>query len=208
MSQPCTAAVIGALVLKENQTQQSPKIPSGGDAATAQVLVRAEASQSAALSRQSVFEKLTLESEDQRPAAKRQLSSESAARTITVVKKSAVRNEAEEQAHLKPKPQMGQRLSLCAAALGRRRRRKDLFANTEVFHRVDTHVIRTGAEVTTLSHDILLSSRTTTVSLDRQTVPLHVMSHTALPQLEHNQHELRTTHASLCSSALKSGNIH
>lgn len=151
LSQPCTAAVIGTLVLKENQTQESPKLPSGGDAATAQVLVRAEAPQSAALSRQSVFEKLTLESEDQRPAAKRQLSSESAARTITVVKKSAVRNKAEEQAHPEPKPHMGQRLSLCAAALGRRRRRKDLFTSTETFHRVDTHAVRTGAEVTPLT---------------------------------------------------------
>lgn len=156
LSKPSTVAIIGALVHNENQAQESPKPPPGGDMAAAKVLVCAEPSQGTVLSRQGVFEKLMVESEDQRPAAKRQLSSESAARTITVVKKSAVRTEAEEQRNLKPKTQPGQRASPCAVAAGKRRRRKDLFINSEVFHRVDSHVIRTGIEVTTLLQYIQL----------------------------------------------------
>ncbi|XP_035529723.1 kyphoscoliosis peptidase [Morone saxatilis] len=147
LCKPRPVAVIGALVHDENQAQESPKPPPGGDMAVAGVLVCANASQSAVLSKQSMFEKLTVESEDQRPAAKRQLSSESAARTITVVKKSAVRKEGEEQRHLKPKAHLGQRLSTCAVAAGKRRCRKDLFTNSEVFHRVDSHAIRAGAEL-------------------------------------------------------------
>ncbi|XP_041810362.1 kyphoscoliosis peptidase [Chelmon rostratus] len=147
LSKQSPAAVIGALVHNENQVQESSKPPPGADVAPAQVLVCAKASQSAVLSRQNVSEKLMVESEDQRPVAKRQLSSESAARTITVVKKSAVRKEAEEQRHLKPKAHLGQRVSPCAVAAGQRRRRKDLFTNSEVFHRVDSHVIRAGAEL-------------------------------------------------------------
>ncbi|XP_074516948.1 kyphoscoliosis peptidase [Sebastes fasciatus] len=143
LSEASPVAVIGALVRNENQAQGSPKPPPArGDTAAA------EASQNAVMSsRKSVFEKLTAESEDQRPVAKRQLSSESAARTITVVKKSAVRKEAEEHRHLKPKAHLGQRVSACPAAGGKRRRRKDLFTNSETFHRVDSHVIRAGAEL-------------------------------------------------------------
>lgn len=153
-------AVIGALVHGENQGKESPKpLPKGENFAAAQVLIRAESSQSAVLSRQSVFEKLLVESEDQRPAAKRQLSSESAARTITVVKKSAVRQEAEEPRRLKPKSFTGQRVSLCAGAAGKRRRRKDLFTSSEVFHRVDSHVIRTGAEVTTRTQHMIIKQQ-------------------------------------------------
>lgn len=105
--------------------------------------------QSAVLSRKSVFEKLTAETEDQRPMAKRQLSSESAARTITVVKKSAVRKEGEDHRQLRPKTQLGQKpaLSATGTGTGKRRRRKDLFSSSEVFHRVDSHVIRAGAEL-------------------------------------------------------------
>lgn len=156
LSEPSPVAVIGALVHDENQAQESPKPPLGVDIVAAQVLVCAEASHSAVLSRQSVFEKLAVESEDQRPAAKRQLSSESAARTITVVKKSAVRKEAEDQRHLKPKAHLGQRVSPCGVVAGKRRRQKDLFTNSEVFHRVDSHVIGAGAEVTTLIQYILV----------------------------------------------------
>ncbi|KAK2892217.1 kyphoscoliosis peptidase [Channa argus] len=136
ISKPKPVAVIGALVRDDDHAPGSPKPRNGGDMAAAQVLVRAQAPQSTVLSRQSV------ESEDQRPVAKRQLSLESAARTITVVKKSTVRKEAEEQRQLKPKAQLGQK-----AAAGKRRRRKDLFTNSEVFHRVDSHVIRAGAEL-------------------------------------------------------------
>ncbi|XP_054470246.1 kyphoscoliosis peptidase [Anoplopoma fimbria] len=139
-------AVIGALGQNEKQAQGSPKPPPPPPPPPPGV---ADASQSAVISRPSAFEKLTVESEDQRPAAKRQLSSESAARTITVVKKSAVRKEAEEpKGYLKQKAHLGQRASPCtAAAAGKRRRRKDLFTNSEVFHRVDSHVIRAGAEL-------------------------------------------------------------
>ncbi|KAK2826727.1 hypothetical protein Q5P01_020941 [Channa striata] len=142
ISKPKPVAVIG-----DKHALGSPKPPNGGDVAAAQALVCAQASQSTVLPRQSVFEKPTGESEDQRPVAKRQLSLESAARTITVVKKSTVRKEAEEQRQLKPKAQLGQRATACTAATGKRRRRKDLFTNSEVFHRVDSHVIRAGAEL-------------------------------------------------------------
>lgn len=91
-------------------------------------------------------EKLTADGEDQRPAAKRQLSSESAAKTVAVVKKSAVRNDAED--HPKLSTDMGQRVRPCTApAAGKRRRRRDLFTDTEVFRRVDSHVLQAGAQV-------------------------------------------------------------
>lgn len=121
------------------------------------------------LSRMSVFEKLTAETEDQRPAAKRQLSSESAARTITVVKKSAVRTDGEDNTKgVKPKTVPGQKPGLSTAGTGKRRRRKDLFSSSEVFHRVDAHVIRVGAElkeklvydVKTIAHSITQGART------------------------------------------------
>ncbi|TNM96079.1 hypothetical protein fugu_017162 [Takifugu bimaculatus] len=116
--------------------QQSPSLSSAGsvrhDAPGARL--RPDPSQSGM--------KLSVDGEDQRPATKRQLSSESAARTITVVKKSAVRTEAEEPKPPKPKTHPGQR-----AAPEKRRRRKDLFASSEVFHRIDSHAIRTGAEL-------------------------------------------------------------
>lgn len=145
LSKPSSMTVVGALVHNKNQAQVNPK--PGGDVTAPQVMVCTEASDSAALSRRNVFENLTVESEDQRPAAKRQLSSESAARTITAVKKSAVRKEAEEPRHLKPKAYLGQRLAPRTVAPGKRRRRKDLFTNTDIFHRIDSHVVRAGAEV-------------------------------------------------------------
>lgn len=122
------------------------------------------------LSPKSVFGKLTAETEDQRPVAKRQLSTESAARTITVVKKSAVqRKEVEEAKEVKANPHLGQqKLGLSANGTGKRRRRKDLFSSSEVFHRVDTHVIRVGAElkekcvcdVKTIAQSITATART------------------------------------------------
>lgn len=141
-SQSSPVTVVGALVQNEKQSQENPKAPSGGDMAATQVF--GDTSQSAVLSRWCGFESLTVEGEDQRPTAKRQLSSESAARNITVVKKSAVRKDAEEQKHVKAK---GQMVAPGTVATGGRRRRKDLFTSAEVFHRVDTHVLRTGAEV-------------------------------------------------------------
>ncbi|KAM9356175.1 kyphoscoliosis peptidase [Pholidichthys leucotaenia] len=144
LSEPSPVVMAGALVHNESVAQESLNLSLGGGKAATQQLVRAEASQSAVLSRYSMLEKLTVESEDQRPAAKRQLSLESAARTITVVKKSAVREDADEQRHHQLKLQHGQRVT---ATAGKRKRRKELFTNSEVFHRVDSHVIRTGAEL-------------------------------------------------------------
>lgn len=165
LSKPSPGPVTGARVQKENQAHVGPAAPAPGVAmAAAQVLVCAEASLtlSASPSRQPTFEKLMVESEDQRPAAKRQLSSESAARTITVVKKSAVRKEAEEQnRRLKPKTHLGQKVAPCAAGTGKRKRRKELFTNSEVFHRVDDHVIRTGAEVRPFLISLLLTATDT-----------------------------------------------
>ncbi|CAN9502621.1 unnamed protein product [Ophioblennius macclurei] len=124
--------VLGAVVRHDKQAQE------GGDQGPAQLPACAHAPQKAGLSRRNASEKVTMESEDQRPAAKRQLSSESASRTITVVKKSAMRKEADEQKD-HPRPPGG--------ATGKRKRRKDLFTNLEAFHRVDAHVIRAGAEL-------------------------------------------------------------
>lgn len=114
--------------------QESPKLPPGGHTAGTRFPLCPESSQSGV--------KLTVDGEDQRPATKRQLSSESAARTITAVKKSAVRTETEEPKPPKPKTHPGQTVSP-----EKRRRRKDLFTGSEVFHRIDCHAVRTGAEV-------------------------------------------------------------
>ncbi|KAM8915797.1 kyphoscoliosis peptidase [Spinachia spinachia] len=91
-------------------------------------------------------DKPTVEGEDQRPAAKRQLSSESAARTIAAAKKSAVRKEADE--HLKPKAHLGQREPPPSPGKRRRRRRRrELFASSEVFVGVDSRVVTAAAEL-------------------------------------------------------------
>ncbi|XP_053700623.1 kyphoscoliosis peptidase [Synchiropus splendidus] len=137
------AAVVGAVVLNKEQILKKTNAHPAEPVAALQLQVRHGAHQIAVLSRTSMFEKQAVENEDQRPAAKRQLSSESASKTITVVKKSAVRKEVEEVRLAKPK--LGQRLMPGGAA--KRKRRKDLFTNTEVFHRVDSHAIRAGAEL-------------------------------------------------------------
>ncbi|XP_034050718.1 kyphoscoliosis peptidase [Thalassophryne amazonica] len=150
LSDQSPVAVVGTLIHNEIQAQETPKPSPRGDVVAPLVQTKSvvsEATQSSVVSRRSVFEKLTVESEDQRPVAKRQLSSESAARTITVVKKSAVSKEAEEQKHLKQKLHLGQKVAPCPATGGKRRCRKDLFTTSEVFHRVDSHVIRAGAEL-------------------------------------------------------------
>lgn len=144
---------VKALSLKD--LQQSPLLGSSaparhdaktqGGAEGARFPLRPEASQSSA--------RLAVDGEDQRPATKRQLSSESAARTITAVKKSAVRAEGEETKQPKPKAHPGPR-----APAEKRRRRKDLFASSEVFHRIDSHAVRAGAEVT--------STRSTSLTYD------------------------------------------
>ncbi|XP_047201610.1 kyphoscoliosis peptidase [Girardinichthys multiradiatus] len=139
--------VVQALVENEDQALESTNPPDGGDTVAAQCFVRAQVSQIDVVARQSIAENLRVEVEDQRPAAKRQLSSESAAKSITAVKKSALRKEPNELRHLNQKAQLGQRGELNAALPGQRKCSKDLFKSSEVFHRLDSHVIRTGAEL-------------------------------------------------------------
>ncbi|KAM9707654.1 kyphoscoliosis peptidase isoform 1-T3 [Menidia menidia] len=132
LSETRTFPVLGAPVCDDNPAQESAKSPPGGGAAGAHILVCAEAPQG-----------LRVENEDQRPAAKRQLSSESAARTVAVTKKSAVRREAVEQRLHPQNAQLGHGVT----PQGKKRRRKDLFTSSEVFHKLDSHVIRAGAEL-------------------------------------------------------------
>lgn len=139
--------VVQAFLKNEDQTLKSTQPPDGG---AARLSVSAEASQNAAVAGQSITENLRVEGEDQRPAAKRQLSSESAAKSITAVKKSALTKEPNEQRHLYQKAQLGQRGVLNAPLPGKRKCGKDLLKSSEVFHELDSHVIRAGAEVRTL----------------------------------------------------------
>uniref|UniRef100_A0A3Q2QEY6 Kyphoscoliosis peptidase n=1 Tax=Fundulus heteroclitus TaxID=8078 RepID=A0A3Q2QEY6_FUNHE len=147
LGEPTRITVVQAFVNNEDQALESTKPPDGGDTAAVQLSVSAEASQNAVVARQSMAENLRVEGEDQRPAAKRQLSSESAAKSITAVKKSAQRKEPNEQTHLHQKAQLGQRGGLNAALPGQRKRSRDLFKSSEVFHRLDSDVIRAGAEL-------------------------------------------------------------
>ncbi|XP_077419840.1 kyphoscoliosis peptidase [Vanacampus margaritifer] len=135
LSPPSAVAFVGILAGCAKPAGDGPKTP----------VDDVQAPQSAVLSRRNVFEKLAAEAEDQRPTAKRQLSSESASRSIDVVKKCNVRAE-EPQRNLKTGAEVGPRCT-ATAAVGRRRRRKDLFANSDIFHRLDSHVIRAGAEL-------------------------------------------------------------
>ncbi|XP_015253406.1 PREDICTED: kyphoscoliosis peptidase [Cyprinodon variegatus] len=139
--------VVQAPVEYKDQVPESTKSPDAGDTVAIQLSVSAEASRNAAVARQSIAENLRVDGEDQRPAAKRQLSSESAAKSITAVKKSALRKDPNEQRHLQQKSQLGQRGQLKAALPGQRKRRKDLFKSSEVFHRLDSSVIKAGAEL-------------------------------------------------------------
>ncbi|XP_043998733.1 kyphoscoliosis peptidase [Gambusia affinis] len=140
--------VVQALVNNEGRgALESTKPADAGDTVAARPCVSPEASQNAMVARQSAAENLRAEGEDQRPAAKRQLSSESAAKSITAVKKSALRKEPNEQKHLHQKAQLGQGGGGKAALPGKRKRRTDLFKSSEVFHRLDSHVIRAGEEL-------------------------------------------------------------
>eukprot|EP00063_Salmo_salar_P079748 XP_014054583.1 PREDICTED: kyphoscoliosis peptidase [Salmo salar] len=103
----------------------------------------------------SVFQKwAAMELEVQRPMTKRQLSDECAAYSLRVVKKSTVRREegdvqrdVEGQAPVKPKLQPRPRQSSSSVKSGsvsKKKLKKELFATTEVFSRVDNHAINTG----------------------------------------------------------------
>ena len=83
--------------------------------------------------------------EDQRPAAKRQLSSESSARTVGVLKKTALRKAGE----ARPGPPPGARGLQGPEGGICRGRRKDLGPRTGAFLRVDAHAFQAGMEVGT-----------------------------------------------------------
>uniref|UniRef100_A0A3P9HJZ1 Kyphoscoliosis peptidase n=1 Tax=Oryzias latipes TaxID=8090 RepID=A0A3P9HJZ1_ORYLA len=163
VNKPSPATGSSALVHDETQKQGSTKLLPEADMAGGLVSACDDAAECAVVSSQSMCMGVKEESEDQRPAAKRQLSSESAARTVTTVKKSAVRQEVDQprqaRSRIQPAP--------CAAVDGKRKRRKDLFSSSEVFHRIDSRVIRTGLElkerhvydVKTIVHSITRESR-------------------------------------------------
>ncbi|XP_067099704.1 kyphoscoliosis peptidase [Osmerus mordax] len=81
--------------------------------------------------------------EDQRPAAKRQLSSDSSARTVGVLKKTALRKAGEARPGPPPRARglQGPEGSIS------RGRRKDLGPSTGVFLRVDAHAFQAGMEL-------------------------------------------------------------
>uniref|UniRef100_A0A8C7Z5X9 Kyphoscoliosis peptidase n=1 Tax=Oryzias sinensis TaxID=183150 RepID=A0A8C7Z5X9_9TELE len=163
VNKPSPATGSSALMHDETQKQGSTKLLPEADMAGGLVSACDDAAECAVVSSQSMCMSVKEESEDQRPAAKRQLSSESAARTVTTVKKSAVRQEVDQprqaRSRIQPAP--------CAAVDGKRKRRKDLFSSSEVFHRIDSRVIRTGLElkerhvydVKTIVHSITRESR-------------------------------------------------
>lgn len=145
VNKPSHATGSSALVHEETQKQGSTKLLPEADVAGGLVSICDDAAQCAVVSSQSMCMSVKEESEDQRPAAKRQLSSESAARTVTTVKKSAMRQEVDQPRQARSRIQ----LAPSAAVDGKRKRRKDLFSSSEVFQRNDSRVIRTGLEVRT-----------------------------------------------------------
>lgn len=104
------------------------------------------------VSYKTVFEKwASLQYEEQRPSTKRQLSAESAAKCVTVRKRSTVASNKEEPAkplsHTNPGTQP-RKAGLPIRSSCQRQPRRQLFSSTGVFHKVDTHVISKGREVT------------------------------------------------------------
>lgn len=103
------------------------------------------------VSYKSVFEKwASLQSEEQRPSTKRQLSAESAAKCVAVRKRSTVASNKEEPAKLLSHTNPGSqpmKAGLTIRSSCQRQPRRQLFGSTGVFHEVDTHVISKGREV-------------------------------------------------------------
>ncbi|XP_035387160.1 kyphoscoliosis peptidase [Electrophorus electricus] len=102
-------------------------------------------------SHKTVFEKwASLQCDEQRPSTKRQLSAESAAKCVSVRKRSTVKSGKEEPAKALPHSAPGTRprkACLPASSSSQRKPRRQLFSSTAVFHRVDTHAINTGREL-------------------------------------------------------------
>ncbi|KAJ7988839.1 hypothetical protein DPEC_G00313350 [Dallia pectoralis] len=142
-----------------DQTQEKPKLTPNGQLKPAGEHTKPQVAGEglgALLSRKVVFEKFSVkdsssvkmcvneEGEEQRPGTKRQLSLESANRTVTVVKKREVRREPD-----KPKALPGQIETQRPgqAVFIKRKLRKDLFSSSEVFRRVDTDAVKAGKEL-------------------------------------------------------------
>ncbi|XP_066535351.1 kyphoscoliosis peptidase [Hoplias malabaricus] len=103
------------------------------------------------LSHKTVFEKwASLQGEEQRPSTKRQLSTESAAKCVSVRKRSTVRGSREELvkplSHTEPGTQP-RKACLPTSSSSQRKPRRQLFSSTGVFHKVDTHAISAGREL-------------------------------------------------------------
>lgn len=96
--------------------------------------------------------------EEQRPSTKRQLSAESAAKSVSVRKRSTVKKSQEEIVKplsvASPGTQSG-RPYLPAVSTSQRKPRKLLFSSTDIFSKVDTFSIQKGREVTTHKHTSL-----------------------------------------------------
>ncbi|KAI5606825.1 kyphoscoliosis peptidase isoform X1 [Silurus asotus] len=103
------------------------------------------------VSYKTVFEKwANLQYEEQRPSTKRQLSAESAAKSVTVRKRTTVASSKEEPAksltHTNPGTQL-RKAGLPIRLSCQRQPRRQLFTSTGVFHKMDTHVISKGKEL-------------------------------------------------------------
>lgn len=85
--------------------------------------------------------------EDQRPSTKRQLSAESAAKSVSVRKRSTVKKCHEETVKplIIPSTQTARHY---VPAVSQRKPRKLLFSTTEIFNKIDTFAIEKGKEVT------------------------------------------------------------
>lgn len=97
--------------------------------------------------------------EEQRPSTKRQLSAESAAKSVSVRKRSTVKKSQEEIVKplsvASPGTQSG-RPYLPAVSSSQRKPRKLLFSSTDIFNKVDTFSIKKGKEVTDNTHVFVL----------------------------------------------------
>ena len=112
----------------------------------------ADSTSQTAFSHKTVFEKwASLQCEEQRPSTKRQLSAESAAKCVSVRKRSTVTGSRGEPAKPLTRTDPGtqpRKACLPINSSSQRKPRRQLFSSTGVFHKVDTHAISAGREVT------------------------------------------------------------
>lgn len=113
--------------------------------------------------------------EEQRPSTKRQLSAESAAKSVSVRKRSTVKKSQEEIVKplsvVSPGTQSG-RPYLPAVSSSQRKPRKLLFSSSDIFSKVDTFSIQKGREVTykhtSLCFHVLINQACPILVLDDQ----------------------------------------